>query len=634
MGRYLVPLAVVCAVSSVAQAADLVVTVTVEGIETEDLAGEMRRVSALARAEEGAFSSLGAVRRTAQSDTEAIRQALVSKGYYAATVDPRVERADDQVDVTFTIVTGPPFEVTEYRIDYSDQPTGRGVEDHPRPTTLRDAGLRPRGEPTGEALQGLENGLLGDLFAEGYPGAESLGRRVEADFAAGAAVAVFPMRSGPLARYGQVVVRGAADVDETYVRQLRTFEAGEVYKRSEIDEYREALAETGLFREIDVQPAPPGYDGSTDVLVEVAERPRRTLTGGLSFDTSVGPGVTAGWENRNLLGRGERLAVGLALSAPLQELQFGFVKPRPRLPGSYNLTALFRNETTDAFTAQTGEITGSVTKYWFERDLETIGGLRYQYADITDQDGIDTTFSSVSVPLAALWNNETDELNPVDGWRGRFTVEPFFGDVGFVKTAVGGASRVGFGDDDKFLIAGRVLVGSAYGTDRDAIPSTERYFAGGGGSVRGYGYLEAGPLNIRDDGADVVARIDGQPLFDPVTGEQNFDVGPIGGASLFEANLEARYRVTDTIQAAVFVDGGSVFEANTPDFQDIFVGAGVGVRYFTPIGPIRLDVALPLNRRVIEGDRVVERDGETVIERQTVFEDDLFGVYIALGQPF
>ena len=634
------------------------VTVELDGVSRE-LRRELREVSSIYRAEEDAFTSLASLRRAADADAEALRAALTSLGYYAGSVEPQVVRAEGAATVTFTIDPGPLFEVTAYEIVYDAFPRAEdvapGAQVAPpagdRPRTLREAGLRPNGSPRGEDIQKLEAGLLDKLWSLGYPAAESLGRRVEANFETGQATAVFPVRTGPLSRYSSVQVEirppedgteGDVRTDPQFVRQLRPFEDGDIYRRSEIEEYREALADTGLFREISVQPAPPGYDGSTEVRVTVTERRPRTVRIGTSFATDIGPGVTASWENRNTFGRGENLTVTAAAAAPLQEVTVLFEKPRPRLPGSWQLGALVRNEDTDAFTAQTAQVTAALSKFWFERRLETTGGVSYQYSLFQDADEEDArvpgaelppeSFSAASFPFAAIWNSEENELNPVDGWRGRFLVEPFLGDVSFTKTQLRGATRYGFGEDKNPLIAVRGALGAAYGADRPDIPPTERYYAGGGGSVRGYAFQEAGPLNAEQVGDEVV-YLNGDVL--PVSGEFA-TIGPRGGASVAELNVEGRYLVTDSIQVAVFADTGTTFDSQTPDFSgEFFTGIGAGLRYVTPIGPIRLDVAVPLERRELVATRLVEtEDGTFEPQRQTVFEDDPVGVYIALGQPF
>ncbi|MGI9508792.1 MAG: BamA/TamA family outer membrane protein, partial [Geminicoccaceae bacterium] len=142
--------------------------------------------------------------------------------------------------------------------------------------------------------------------------------------------------------------------------------------------------------------------------------------------------------------------------------------------------------------------------------------------------------------------------------------------------------------DPRFVLAGRAKAGFIFGTTRDSVPADLRFYAGGGGSVRGFGYQLAGELDDDDD--------------------------PIGGRSLFELAGELRSQFTETIGAALFVDSGAAYSATAPDFEEFpRVGAGVGLRYFSPIGPLRLDVGVPVNRRD---------------------DDDAFQIYVSIGQAF
>jgi translocation and assembly module TamA len=129
------------------------------------------------------------------------------------------------------------------------------------------------------------------------------------------------------------------------------------------------------------------------------------------------------------------------------------------------------------------------------------------------------------------------------------------------------------------VLAGRIGFGSIIGADLEDIPANRRFFAGGGGSVRGFAYKSLGP------------RLQGEP---------------IGGRSLLEASLEARFKVTETIGIVPFVDLGSAFDTSIPTFRErIRVAGGIGLRYYTSFGPIRLDIATPLIREKGEGDVAV-----------------------------
>jgi translocation and assembly module TamA len=595
-------------------AAELNVKVELEGLSRK-LTKELRPVSSLARESEG-YSALAPIRRAANADAEALLAALQSKGYYAARVTPDLFRSDNTVNVTFTVEPGGRFEITGYDLSYSDE------QQVDRPDTLPEMGIETDGSPTGESLVRIENEILEWFWNEGYLGAEVQQRQALSDFSEETARAQFTVRTGAKATYGEVRVQGAERTDEEYIRQYRTFETGEIAERTEIDRYRERLVETGLFSEVEVQPQLPAEDGTTDILVRIEERRPRTLGGGLSFATDIGPTASVFWENRNLLGRGETLRASILGSEPIQEGAASFRKERPRLPGYYTLQAVLRNEDTDAFNAQTAQVGGSIAKIWLQDNLTTEGGILLQYSDIRerrciapgggfieleddqlceDQGGEtrfrDENFQAVSFPLTVLWDSQEAPLDPQDGFRARFTVQPFIGTVNFNRFETTYTDRVFWGENDGGTLAGRIRLGAIYGADRADIPATERYFAGGGGSLRGYAFQEASPI-------------------DPNTSEI------LGGASLAEFSIELRQHVTESIELAIFSDIGGAFEANTPSFDNVLVGAGLGVRYHTPIGPLRLDVAVPVDRR-----RIVGANGN-------VFEDEPFQVLIGLGQPF
>ncbi len=595
------------AVPTRAAAADLEISVKIEGIKDDGRRSTLRQMSSLARGT-AQYTSIAPVRRAANKDAQILQSALRAQGFYAATVTPSVDREGLTVSVVFSVDRGALFTINQYEIQYADS------QSDTRPTRMEDAGIATDGNPRGERLREIQQQLVTHLAETGYPEAKPVSRQVMANFTTRNASAVYRVETGPKATFGDIQVSGLEKTDPSYLNRLRPFEKGALVKRSQLDRYRQRIADTGLFREVSVEAGPVGPDGAAPILVTVVERKRRTVGAGLSFSTDVGIGAEAFWENRNWRGHGETLAARLEYSLPRQSGELTYTDPLPLLPGTWRLSLLLENEDTDAFEAQTVTAGAGVDKRWLEGKLTTSADLRYQYSTITDNDGVEQTFSSASLPLSAVFNNENDRLNPTRGHRARAVVTPFFGDTPFVQSELGGATRYAFGDRDKVVVAMRALFGSTFGTDLASLPSTERYFAGGGGSVRGYAFQEVGPL---DDEGD-----------------------PIGGSSLAEINTEIRYSITDTIQIAAFVDAGNVYSQNTPEFSEgLLKGAGVGARYLTPVGPVRLDVATPLDRRTITrpavddmGDPVFNEDGSRQID--TVFEDDIIHVYIAIGQAF
>lgn len=215
-----------------------------------------------------------------------------------------------------------------------------------------------------------------------------------------------------------------------------------------------------------------------------------------------------------------------------------------------------------------------------------------EWASLKDQEGTGTS-SLVGLPLWLAYDNVNNRFNPTKGARLRLETTPYAGwfdqTVGFLVSELSGSTYIPLDSERRFVLAARAKVGSIVGQSRADIPANKRFYAGGGDSIRGYKFQEVGPIDDNND--------------------------PLGGRSLFETSVELRTRVWGNFGVAPFIDGGNVFDSSYPDFeQRPRWAAGVGLRYFTPIGPVRLDVAIPLNRR----DDV----------------DDPYQFYIALGEAF
>jgi translocation and assembly module TamA len=254
------------------------------------------------------------------------------------------------------------------------------------------------------------------------------------------------------------------------------------------------------------------------------------------------------------------------------------------------LSSRLAEDKPDAYTsrnlANTAMVVRDITKA-----LKVGGGVGFKQARIT-QLGEEEDFSLLSLPLQLAWDRTDSLLDPTRGGRLGVQVAPYTDlvkeDLQFTKARMNYSQYLEIMHSPSTVMAGRISVGVVSGQERLEIPADERLYAGGGGSVRGYAYQSLGP---RREGI------------------------PTGGKSLFEASVETRVRITERIGLVFFLDGGNAFADVTPSsHEDLFWGAGVGVRYFTPVGPFRFDIAIPLDRR----------DGV----------DDSFQIYVSLGQSF
>jgi translocation and assembly module TamA len=236
-------------------------------------------------------------------------------------------------------------------------------------------------------------------------------------------------------------------------------------------------------------------------------------------------------------------------------------------------------------------------RHRFNRTFTAQVGLRAEQGETKDSMG-EVDYTLVGVPVSVTYDSTDRLLDPTKGWRVTATTTPypeFFGSsVGIWESRVGASTYYSLDDSDRIILAGRIGLGSVAGASLAEIPATHRFYAGGGSSVRGYRYRSLSPLGP--------------------TGEV------IGGRSLIEASFETRFKVTDTIGIVPFFDIGGAYDTSVPNFSslqdfrdELHYAAGVGFRYYTAIGPIRLDAAFPLNKR--EGDRS-------------------FAIYVGIGQAF
>ena len=549
----------------------------------EGFAEKLALVSTLAQ-EARSYPTSAAIRLAGRNDLEPLVKALQAGGYYAAQVSFKMTVYDGdagKAQAVFDIKPGPKFMIDEHRIVYRDEQVGA------RPQAFEGFGVATSDEATGASLKKNQDAALAALWRNGYPTARSIGRRAEADLDAGRATAVYEFESGPRAVFGEAEITGTARTKDDYLRKLMTWTPGDRYDKGKLLDYRDRLASTGVFSSIDVAPGAPDAAGVAPVIVDVSERKRRTIGAGVSFSTAEGPGARLFFEYRNLFGAGETARVDLEGSEVQQSVNFSINKPMPTLPGSVFGDLQFINQTTDSFDARTVALSGGFSKHWLKDRLETRGGVAFETSKI-QQDGIEERTYLFSLPLSAIWDTEDDPLKLEKGVRASFIVTPYTGSDTFTRAEFNARSRLHFGSDKRFTIAGRTRVGATFGSSLSDLPANKRYFSGGGASVRGYDFQAVGPLDEDND--------------------------PIGGRSVVEAAIEARARVTQNIQVAAFMDAGAVNSDSLPDIAgDYFSGVGGGLRYMTPIGPIRFDVAMPLERR--EPDRAVQ-------------------FYISLGQPF
>ncbi|MFO1036083.1 MAG: autotransporter assembly complex family protein [Geminicoccaceae bacterium] len=575
-------------------------TVAIEGEMPGRLKTLLENASAAKRLEHRPPSSEFALVQRARTDVPQLVAALHSEGYYAGKVEYRIGPAPaggvksvlsgdaaGKEQITFTVEPGPQFVFGQAAIDV----TPGSAFKSPTPAKL---GLVPGSPARSQTVLTAEQRLLRAAQEQSFALAKAGERDVIVDYDTRLMDVTLHLIPGPPAKFGPIEFQGSEGIRTRFLRTRLPFAEGEPYKASLVDEGRGDLVDTNLFSTVVIHQANElNADGELPVDIELRQRAPRSIGAGLNYETNVGPGAVVFWEHRNLFGNGERLR--LDASANPQEQQFTFAFRRPDVLTRRQdllIDGNLGNANTNAYSSLSAGI-GVALERQITDKLTVSAGPRFRFADIDDNDRRQT-FSLLSFPMRLSYDFSNSALDPTKGGRTILSAQPTVDvrdpGIHFLKSTARQTFYVPISHTPDLVLALRGALGSIVGTDRENVPADERYYAGGGGSVRGVTFQKAGPLDS--------------------------DNNPIGGRSLLELSTELRWRITETMGVVAFVDAGSSFDQTFPDLaaEPLRWGAGPGFRYFTPIGPVRLDVGFPLN----------PRDGV----------DDPFQVYISLGQAF
>ena len=534
------------------------------------------------------------LRRRLIQDEERLATILRSEGYYAHRIEGRIERpAEEQGEgllVTLDIAAGELFTLTAYDVSYRPGAASRPED---IPLDQLDVAL---GEPARAAdIVAAEGLLLRRLREAGYAYPQIVERRYLVDHAAQGLRASLTVDTGPSVTFGDLTISGLESVEEDYVRRLVAWPRGADFDQSEIERVRAALVRSNLFDGVTVKAAETAApDGSVPVTAELVERPHRSIGANVGFSTDELGKAGVFWEHRNFFGQAERLRAELEGSFIRQSALLAIRKPQFLTAAGALIGRLeVANETGEAFEGQTATAELDY-EHRFSDVLTGSGGIAFDHEDFSKRPEDDVGVSqTISLPFSLSFDNRDDVLNPTEGLRAEGGFVPAFASsqdegVSFVTNSLSVSGYQSFFEGDRLVLAGRVGAASIFGAERAEIPAAQRLYAGGGGSVRGYTFRSLGPLDSDED--------------------------PLGGRSRLEFSMEARVRVTEDIGVVPFIDGGGVSEDELQSFSDrIRWAAGLGLRYHTAVGPLRFDVAVPLNSRESDED---------------------FQFYISLGQAF
>ena len=585
----------------------------------------IRDVSTLYRLRSDAPPDADALARRAQSDLIPVIDALWGSGYYNAAVtievagvplqlgQERIQTAIDAaedyraralVPVRIVAVTGELFRVRD--LDIVDAETGVPL----RPGLPEDAIALDAGDPAAAArILSAQARIIDYYRAQSRPFANVTDLQPVVDHPRQSMDLRIAIAPGPTAGLGPIVISGNENIDESVIRSFIYTEPGDPYSPSALEDIRTSIGRLEAISSVRIREGERlNENGNLPLAVEITERLPRVFGVAAQYSTVDGPSARVYWTHRNLFGGAERLRLEASVFYLLQGRDSGFVNRdrviddiggrvsasffKPALWGTRNdflADTFIERDRTKAYESKLANVTLGV-RHRFSDTFSIQGGVEVEHGEATDILGRNK-YTLVGLPVSVTYDSTDSALEPTQGWRITGGVTPYARALGssldMVISRASASTYFALDDRARFVLAGRVGFGSIVGADLTDVPPNRRLYAGGGGSVRGFAFRSLSPM---------------------------FNGVPIGGRSLIEASLEARLRVTDTIGIVPFIDAGGAFRESYPDFgEQVRVAAGLGLRYYTGIGPIRLDVAFPLQRKRGESG---------------------YGIYLGIGQAF
>ncbi len=568
------------------QPQDSVTYVTqVDGLKDIGLQERFKPLSALQSGKGKAVNS-AMVRARATEDEALVLRLLKSEGYFDGTVTTTitaVKGAQGQLLAHLVVVPGPAYHLGAIAVDA-------------RPTTppdliARNLPLRTGDRIVADQVLAAEANVSLVLPQNGYPFAKVQGRDIALDDATQAGDYTLKVDTGSRSVFAGFRMEGddKPPFSADHVAVLTRFDRDQLYDSRKVDDLQQALIATSLFRSVSVQPVANGQtdaDGNAyvDLVVHEQKGPPRTLAADAGYSTGEGFTAEATWTNRNMFPPEGALIYNAALGT--QEAALGVTAKRSnarRRDRTVQLGVQLARNTYAAYGADTFGVTGSVSrvstplwqKIWtWSYGFETLA-TRETSTDPNTGKHVDKTYYIADTPLQVGYDKSDDLLNPAKGFRlsGQLTpqLSAGSGSASNIRTVLDGSYYYPVGA--RIVIATRARIGLLWGGNLADIAPSQRMYAGGGGSVRGFAYQGLGPRDVNGD--------------------------PTGGRSLFETSLEMRYRIGN-YGIVPFIDMGQVYDTTFPRFSDLRVGIGIGARLYTNFGPVRIDLATPLNRRATE----------------------------------
>ncbi len=545
-----------------------------EGLDDSKALKSIKLASNLTSLKKRPPASINALRYRADSDIPELIKVLHAHGYYEAKVNIQIHEAYKTVQVVVMIEAGPRYKLESYEIHLYCQESAT-------PNTccyvsLEDIDIELNRPAIAEWLLNSEQKLMQRLAECGYPLAKIENRDCIVDGNSKTVRIKLDVKTGEKATFGPTSIAGNRRVKPLYIEQKLDWKEGQPYDNREIEKTQKTLIDSGLFSSVLITHEESlDSNGELPLKIEVHETRHRKINLGVSYQTVFGPGLTFGWANYNVGGMGRTLSFQGDITHISQTGVAYYLHPNfNRLGQDMIAQAEAAHESlSKAYSMRSYNILDR-----FERTISKklrVGlGFKGERLFVTDsaQNG---NFWLFEIPFYLRWSTANSLLNPTRGMTLEYTATPAIDlaipkDI-YLTQQFTGAFYQPLDEKERVVLAEKVTYGFILSNGLAAIPLCKRFLGGSEEDLRGYRYQTVSPLDHEK---------------------------PIGGRSAIYLTVETRFRVTESIGLVPFIDLGSVYRTALPTIHEKwYKSAGLGLRFFTSMGPFRLDIAFPLDRR-------------------------------------
>ena len=533
----------------------------------------------------------------ADEDVKLLEKLLRAQGYFDARVDAAVTPVTGdpaRLNVVLTATPGTRYRLTTITL------TGPATV----PPLLARSALKldPGASIVAADIESAEANIKLRLPEQGYPFVTLGPRDIVLDDVTHGGGYTLPVAPGVRSRFAGIRLDGEPVLSALHVGVIARFKRSELYDNRKVDDLRRALVATSLYSSVTIEPvatAAVDADGTApvDLLIKGGRGPKRTLSGSTGYATGEGIKLQGSYIDRNRFPPEGALGYDVIAGNQLQSVAATFRRSNAgQRDRSFQIGLTAANEDFAAYNAKTITLAASLsrvsTPIWQKRWTWSAGveldASRERDFDIARTTSRARLYGIAALPLQLGFDSSDNLLDPTRGFRVTVRNSPEVSYqrrvFGYDRSQIEGSAYHRIGHD--IVLAGRIRTAEIVGASTAEIAPTRRIYAGGGGSVRGFGYQELGPKDANN--------------------------APVGGRSSVEFAGEVRYRF-DNFGIVPFLDGGQVYDASLPKLTGLRYGAGIGARYYTNFGPLRFDVATPIARR----------KGE-----------DPVTIYVSIGQAF